>query len=408
MGHMMLKNFKGFGSLAIHAGHIQDPMYAHLTPLYASSTYVYDEAEQGMRRFSGKEPGYIYSRWGNPTMSEAERKIAAMETYRIEKDGQPLEAMAILHASGMAAISSLFMSTLKAGDKILTHYSLYSGTEQYMKQLLEPLGLTAVIVDLRDLELAEKMLKEDPEIRLVYLETPANPTLQCVDLLALSTLAKQYGKITACDNTFATPYLQQPFKYGVDFVIHSTTKFLNGHGTAIGGVLVGTDMEFMQTTATRAHRLLGGNSNAFDAFLLVNGMKTLEVRMQRHCENAMQVANYLDSHDAISKVNYNGLSSHPDYAVSAKQMSHPGAMMSFELKDGFDTGVRFMNRLQLCTRTVSLGTCDTLLSHPASMSHSSVPREQRLEYGITDGLIRLSVGMENIEDILEDFQQALP
>ena len=404
----MLKHFKGFGSLAIHAGHIQDPMYAHLTPLYASSTYVYDEAEQGMRRFSGKEPGYIYSRWGNPTMSEAERKIAAMETYRIEKDGQPLEAMAILHASGMAAISSLFMSTLKAGDKILTHYSLYSGTEQYMKQLLEPLGLSAVIVDLRDLELAEKMLQEDPQIRLVYLETPANPTLQCVDLQALSTLAKQYGKITACDNTFATPYLQQPFKYGIDFVIHSTTKFLNGHGTAIGGVLVGTDMEFMQTTATRAHRLLGGNSNAFDAFLLVNGMKTLEVRMQRHCENAMQVANYLDSHDAISKVNYNGLSSHPDYAVSAKQMSHPGAMMSFELKDGFDAGVRFMNRLQLCTRTVSLGTCDTLLSHPASMSHSSVPREQRLEYGITDGLIRLSVGMENIEDILEDFQQALP
>ncbi|MEO0000602.1 MAG: hypothetical protein RL766_648 [Bacteroidota bacterium] len=404
----MLKNFKGFGSLAIHAGHIQDPMYAHLTPLYASSTYVYDEAEQGMRRFSGQEPGYIYSRWGNPTMSEAERKIAAMETYRIEKDGQPLEAMAILHASGMAAISSLFMSTLKAGDKILTHYSLYSGTEQYMKQLLEPLGLTAVIVDLRDLELAEKMLKEDPRIRLVYLETPANPTLQCVDLQALSTLAKQYGKITACDNTFATPYLQQPFRYGIDFVIHSTTKFLNGHGTAIGGVLVGTDMEFMKTTATRAHRLLGGNSNAFDAFLLVNGMKTLEVRMQRHCENAMQVANYLDSHAAISKVNYNGLPSHPDFAVSAKQMSHPGAMMSFELKDGFDAGVRFMNRLQLCTRTVSLGTCDTLLSHPASMSHSSVPREQRIEYGISDGLIRLSVGMENIEDILEDFQQALP
>ena len=404
----MLKNFKGFGSLAIHAGHIQDPMYAHLTPLYASSTYVYDEAEQGMRRFSGQEPGYIYSRWGNPTMSEAERKIAAMETYRIEKDGQPLEAMAILHASGMAAISSLFMSTLKAGDKILTHYSLYSGTEQYMKQLLEPLGLTAVIVDLRDLELAEKVLKEDPGIRLVYLETPANPTLQCVDLQALSTLAKQYGKITACDNTFATPYLQQPFRYGIDFVIHSTTKFLNGHGTAIGGVLVGTDMEFMKTTATRAHRLLGGNSNAFDAFLLVNGMKTLEVRMQRHCENAMQVANYLDSHAAISKVNYNGLPSHPDFAVSAKQMSHPGAMMSFELKDGFDAGVRFMNRLQLCTRTVSLGTCDTLLSHPASMSHSSVPREQRIEYGISDGLIRLSVGMENIEDILEDFQQALP
>ncbi len=405
---MSSKTYKGFGSLAIHAGHVQDPMYAHLTPIYASSTYVYDEAEQGMRRFSGKEPGYIYSRWGNPTMSEAERKIAAMETYRIHRHGEPLEAMAILHASGMAAISSLFLSTLKAGDKILTHYSLYSGTEQYLRQILEPLGLQAVIADLRDLTLAEKMLKEDPSIKLVYLETPANPTLQCVDLEALSDLAKQYGKITACDNTFATPFLQQPFKFGIDFVIHSTTKFLNGHGTAIGGVLVGTDLEYMKTAATRVHRLLGGNSNAFDAFLLVNGMKTLEVRMLRHCENAMQVAQYLDRHPAVSRVNYNGLTSHPDYAVSKRQMNHPGAMMSFELKDGFDAGVRFMNKLQLCTRTVSLGTCDTLLSHPASMSHSSVPRENRLEYGITDGLIRMSVGMENIEDILEDFQQALP
>jgi methionine-gamma-lyase len=400
--------YKGFSSLAIHAGHIQDPMYAHLTPLYASSTYVYDEAEQGMRRFSGKEPGYIYSRWGNPTMSEAERKIAAMETYRLQKDGQPLEAMAILHASGMAAISSLFMSVLKAGDKILTHYSLYSGTEQYMKQLLEPLGLDSVIADLRDLSLAEKLLQEDPAIKLVYLETPANPTLQCVDLEALSLLAKKYGKVSACDNTFATPYLQQPFRFGIDFVVHSTTKFLNGHGTAIGGVLVGTDLEFMKSTATRAHRLLGGNSNAFDAFLLVNGMKTLEVRMQRHCENAMQMAIFLEGHPSVSRVNYNGLPSHPDFAVSARQMSHPGAMMSFELKDGFDAGVLFMNRLQLCTRTVSLGTCDTLLSHPASMSHSSVPRENRLEYGITDGLVRMSVGMENIEDILADFQQALP
>jgi methionine-gamma-lyase len=408
MGNMNNGVFKGFGSLAIHAGHIQDPMYAHLTPIYASSTYVYDEAEQGMRRFSGKEPGYIYSRWGNPTMSEAERKIAAMETYRIQQNGEPLEAMAILHASGMAAISSLFMSTLKAGDKILTHYSLYSGTEQYLKQILEPFGLQAVIGDLRDLTLAEKILKEDKNIKLVYLETPANPTLQCVDLEALSKLAKQYGKLTACDNTFATPFLQQPLKFGIDFVIHSTTKFLNGHGTAIGGVLVGTDLEFMKTAATKVHRLLGGNSNAFDAFLLVNGMKTLEVRMLRHCENAMQVARYLESHPAVSRVNYNGLDSHPDFEISNKQMNHPGAMMSFELKEGFDAGVGFMNKLQLCTRTVSLGTCDTLLSHPASMSHSSVPRENRLEYGISDGLIRMSVGMENIEDILEDLQQALP
>jgi len=404
---MSKKQFKGFSSLAVHGGHVKDPMYAHLTPIYASSTYVYDEAEQGMRRFSGKEEGYIYSRWGNPTMNEAELKIAAMETYGIEKDGKPLEAKAILHASGMAAISSLFIATLKRGDKVLTHFSLYSGTLDFLKSLLEPLEVEAIIVDLRDLALAEKCLKEDPAIKLIYLETPANPTLQCVDLEALAKLAKQYGKLTACDNTFATPYLQQPFKYGIDFVLHSTTKFLNGHGTAIGGVLVGTDLEFMKTRATKTHRLLGGNSNAFDAFLLINGMRTLEIRMQRHCDNSTAVADFLNNHPAIAKVNYNGLKDHPDYAVSQRQMKHAGAMMSFEVKGGFHAGVKFMNALQMCTRTVSLGTCDTLLSHPASMSHSSVPRENRLEYGITDGLIRLSVGIENIEDILEDFNQAL-
>jgi methionine-gamma-lyase len=340
-------------------------------------------------------------------MNEAEEKIAAMETFRLEKNGVQLQAKSLLHASGMAAISSLFIATLKKGDKILTHYSLYSGTQDLMKTLLDPLEVEAIIVDLRDLSLAEKYLKEDAKIKMIYLETPANPTLQCVDLAELAKLAKQYGKLTACDNTFATPYLQQPFKFGIDFIVHSTTKFLNGHGTAIGGVLLGTDIEFMKTKATKTHRLLGGNSNAFEAFLLINGMKTLEVRMQRHCENAMKVAEYLNAHPAIEKVNYNGLSSHPDYLVSKKQMTHPGAMMSVELKNGFDAGVMFMNKLQLCTRTVSLGTCDTLLSHPASMSHSSIPREQRLEYGITDGLIRLSVGMENIEDILEDFEQAL-
>lgn len=404
---MSKQQYKGFSSLAVHAGHVKDPMYAHLTPIYASSTYVYDEAEQGMRRFSGKEEGYIYSRWGNPTMNEAELKLAAMETYGIEKDGKPLEAKAILHASGMAAISSLFIATLKRGDKVLTHFSLYSGTQDFLKSLLEPLEVEAIIIDLRDLALAEKCLKEDPAIKLIYLETPANPTLQCVDLEALATLAKQYGKLTACDNTFATPYLQQPFKFGIDFIVHSTTKFLNGHGTAIGGVLVGTDLEFMKTRATKTHRLLGGNSNAFDAFLLINGMRTLEVRMQRHCDNATQVAQFLNAHAAIAKVNYNGLQDHPDFAVSQRQMKHAGAMMSFELSGGFDAGVKFMNALQMCTRTVSLGTCDTLLSHPASMSHSSVPRENRLEYGITDGLIRLSVGIENIEDILEDFEQAL-
>lgn len=400
--------FTGFSSLAIHGGHEQDPNYAHLTPIYASSTYVFDEAQQGMRRFSGEEPGYIYARWGNPNLTEAEEKIAAMETFGVQDEsGQPLKVKGILHASGMAAISTLFLSTLQKGDKVLSHFSLYGGTQEMLNKVLPPLGMESVIVDLRDLNKAEDALKLHPDIRMIYLETPANPTIQCVDIEELARLGKKYGKIIACDNTFATPYLQQPFRLGADFVVHSTTKFLNGHGTLIGGVLLGRDLDFMKTHATKIHRMLGGNSNGFDAFLLVNGMKTLEIRMERHCHNAMEVASYLETHPAVAQVNFNGLPSHPDYAVTLKQMKYPGAMLSFEMKGGLDAGVSVMNKLKMCTRTVSLGTCDTLLCHPASMTHYSVPREDRLKYGITDGLIRMSVGMENIQDILSDLTQAL-
>jgi len=398
----------GFSSLAIHAGHEQDPRYAHLTPIYASSTFVFDEAEQGMRRFSGQEKGYIYSRWGNPTFSEAEVKIAAMEAFGVtHADGTPLQLKAILHASGMAAISTLMLANLKQGDQVLSHFSLYGGTEDILQRLLPDLGVSAVIADLRDLGKAEDSLKKHPDIKMVYLETPANPTIQCVDIEALTALAKRYGKIVAVDNTFATPFLQQPFRFGVDYVVHSTTKFLNGHGTAIGGVLVGKDLAFMNGRLTKVHRMLGGNANPFDAFVLVNGMKTLELRMIRHCENAMKVATFLTNHKAVAQVNYNGLPDHPDHAVAKKQMRMPGAMLSFEHKDGLEGGIKFMNALQFCTRTVSLGTCDTLLCHPASMTHYSVPREDRLKYGISDGLIRMSVGMENVEDILLDLERSL-
>lgn len=404
---MEKKHYKGFTSHAIHSGHKQDPNYSHLTPLYASSTYVFDTAEQGMRRFSGKEDGYIYSRWGTPNTNEAEEKIASMETFNLEENGAPMKVKGILHASGMAAISSLLLSTLKTGNKVLSHYSLYGGTQEIMDKLLPELGIESVIVDLRDLNKAEDALKHDPAISMVYIETPANPTIQCVDIEEITKLAKKYNKIVACDNTFATPYLQQPFKYGVDYVVHSTTKFLNGHGTAIGGIFLGRDIEFMSTWGTKVHRLLGGNSNAFDAFLLTNGMKTLEVRMDRHCFNAMEVAKFLDGHDAVERVNYNGLPTHADYAIAQKQMKHPGAMMSIELKGGMKAGMNMMNKLQMCLRTVSLGTCDTLLSHPASMTHYGVAKEQREKYGITDGLIRMSIGMENLEDILADLDQAL-
>ena len=399
----MDKNFplKGFGSAAIHAGHEQDPRYAHLTPIYASSTYVYDTAEQGMKRFSGEEPGYIYSRWGNPTLTEAAEKIAALETF-----GLDVEVKGILHASGMAAISTLLFANLKAGDKVLSHFSLYGGSNELLYKVLPEFHVEPIIADLRNLEEVEGIIKSNPGIKLMYLETPANPTIQCVDIAELSRIAKRHNLIVACDNTFATPYLQQPFKYDVDFVVHSTTKFLNGHGTAIGGVLLGRDAAFMDTKATKVHRLLGGNSNGFDAFLLIQGIKTLEVRMDRHCSNAMEVAHFLEKHKAVARVNYSGLPSHPDHKVALKQMRHPGAMLSFELKGGLQAGIDFMNKLKMCIRTVSLGTVDTLLSHPASMTHYSVPKEQKEKYGITDGLIRMNVGIENLQDILADLEQA--
>ncbi len=396
------QTLSGWSSVAIHGGHTRDPNYAHQVPIYASSTYVYDTAEQGMRRFSGEEEGFIYSRWGNPTIFEAEQKIAALETF-----GLGIEVKGILHASGMAAISTLMLATLKPGDKIITHFSLYGGTDELVTKILPSFGITAIIADLRDLNKAGEILKSDKAIRMMYLETPANPTIQCVDLDELSRLAKQHGLIVACDNTFATPYLQQPFRYDVDFIVHSTTKFLNGHGTAIGGVLLGRDIELMKTKMTKVHRLLGGNSNPFDAFLLIQGIKTLEVRMERHCHNAMEVAGFLESHDAVAKVNYTGLASHPDHTTAMKQMRHPGAMLSFELKSGLPGGIEFMNKLKMCVRTVSLGTCDTLLSHPASMTHHSVPKEEKEKYGITDGLIRMHVGIENIQDIINDLEQAL-
>lgn len=401
--------FTGFSSVAIHGGHRDDPHYSHLTPIYASSTYVFDTAEQGMRRFSGEEEGYIYSRWGNPTITEAEERISALESFGIkDENGSPLNLKTILHSSGMAAISTLMIGTLKTGDKVLTHYSLYGGTQEITEKILPGLGIEAIIIDLRDLNKAEAAMKADPAIKMLYLETPANPTIQCVDIEQLTLLAKRNNIVVAVDNSFATPYLQQPFQYGVDYIVHSTTKFLNGHGTAIGGALVGKDMEHMSGHMTKVHRLLGGNSNPFDAFLLTQGMKTLEVRMDRHCRNAKQVAAFLEQHASVSKVNYLGLASHPDHATATKQMRHPGAMLSFEMKDGLDAAKQFIDKLRMCIRAVSLGTCDTLLSHPASMTHYGVPKEKREEYGITDGLIRMSVGIENVEDILADLEQSLP
>lgn len=401
------KKWKGFSSAAIHTGTNNDVNQSHLIPIYASSTYVFDSAEQGMKRFSGDESGYIYSRWGNPTMTAAEDTISALEAFEIEKNGEPLELKTLLHASGMAAIATLMMGNLKTGDKVLSHFSLYGGTQELMEKVLPPLGIQAVIADLRDPEKAVIALKANPEIKMLYLETPANPTIQCVDIEVLSKWGAENNLIVAVDNTFATPWLQRPFQYDVDFVVHSTTKFLNGHGSAIGGALVGKDIAKMNTSITKTHRLLGGNSNSFEAFLVSLGMKTLSIRMEKHCSNAVHVANYLNGHASVKKVNYLGLTDHPDHEVCKKQMKHPGAMLSFDLKGGLQAGVNFIDRLQMCVRAVSLGTCDTLLSHPASMTHYGVPEEKRLSYGITNGLIRMSVGIEDFDDILNDLERAL-
>jgi len=398
----------GISSVVLHTGKEHHADFAHNTPIYASSTFTFPSAEEGMERFAGTDKTRLYSRWGNPTFTVAEEIIAALESFGImHDDDSPLELKALLHASGQGALSTLFLSNLHAGDTILSHLSLYGGTQELMQKVLKEAGIQARLIDMRDLNLVRETILADNSIRLIHLETPANPTIRCVDIEAICSIAREKNIPVSVDNTFATPYLQQPFLHGADFVIHSTTKFLNGHGNAMGGVLLGKDLEFMRTRAWKWYALLGANSNPFDAFLLIQGLRTLELRMERHCHNAMEVAHFLEQHPNVAQVNYNGLPSHPDFAVSNKQMKHPGALLSFELKGGLDAGKQFINRLQLCTRAVSLGTPDTLLSHPASMSHFGIPAAERRSYGITDGLIRMSVGIENIQDILTDLNQAL-
>jgi len=395
-------------SATIHADHTPHAEHAHLIPVFATSTFTFDSAEQGMNRFTGKEEGFTYSRFGNPTTAAAAAIIASLEAYGLKDErGEDLKLQAILHASGQAAMVTMMMANLSAGDAVLSQFSLYGGTHEFLYDVLPKYGIQSLIADLTDLEEVETTIRNHPVLKLIHLESPANPTMRCIDIGAVTAIAKKYGILVTVDNTFATPYLQQPFKFGVDFVFHSTTKFLNGHGTAIGGVLVGRDIEFMNKSANRLHKLLGANASPFDAFLLSTGAKTLALRMEKHCSNAMAVAEFLSTHPAVSSVNYNGLVTHPDYHIMRRQMRHAGAVMSFELRNGLEAGKKFINQLSMCTRAVSLGTIDSLLSHPASMSHSGMSPADRIKSGVTDGLIRMSVGLEAAEDIQADLDQAL-
>ena len=405
---MKNKKFKGISTLTLHTAAKENNNSSHTTPIYATSTFTFDTAQEGMERFKGTDKTKLYTRWGNPTFAAAEQTLEALEAHGLTNEkGEPLQLKAFLHSSGQSAMSTLFLSNLSAGDTLISHFSLYGGTQELMQKLLTEAGIKTILIDVRDSALLKQTLEANKGVKLIHLETPANPTLQCVDIESICKIAHANGVKVSVDNTVATPYLQQPFALGADFVFHSATKFLNGHGSALNGVLLGKDLEFMNTKVWKWHVLLGGNSNAFDSYLLIQGMKTLEIRMERHCSNAAKVAQFLDKHAAIEKVNYTGLTNHPNHAIASKQMRQHAPLISFELKGGIEAGKKFLDALEVCTRAVSLGTVDTLVSHPASMTHFGIPREERIKYGISDGLIRMSVGIENYEDLEADLAQAL-
>lgn len=375
----------------------------HVLPIYATSSFDFEDINQGIEIFKNIERGHAYSRYANPTVDTVAAKIAALEAY-----GLDMEAWAVMTSSGMSAIATLLLGTLRSGDKVLSQGNLYGGTTELLKGIFSQFGIETVFADLRNLERVESALQDDKTIKMLYCETPANPTLACVDIAALSDLAHRHQALCAIDNTFATPVLQQPFALGVDYVIHSTTKYLNGHGNSIAGVVIGRDQETMRKGVWRAMKLVGTNCSPFEAWLTNNGLKTLSLRMERHCSNALKVAHFLEQHPAVERVNYPGLPSHPDHLLASSQMKGGyGGMLSFELRGGLDAGIACMNRIQFCSLAPTLGDVDTLILHPASSSHLAVPKEIRLQNGITDGLVRVSVGIENVTDIVADLEQAI-
>ncbi|MBE3579707.1 MAG: methionine gamma-lyase [Caldanaerobacter subterraneus] len=385
----------GFNTKAIHAGQKHDPVTgAHVTPIYQTSTFVFENVDQGARRFAGEEEGYIYTRLGNPTVTELEEKMAVLE------GGEA----ALATASGMAAISTVLFTLLKQGEHIVANDTLYGCTHSFLSHIVPKYGIEVTFTDLSDLSNLEKAIK--PNTKVVYVETPANPTLKLVDLKGTAEIAHRAGARVVVDNTFMTPYLQRPIEHGVDIVVHSATKYIGGHGDVIAGIIVGPK-DLITEMKMPYLKDIGGVISPFDAWLLLRGIKTLGLRMDRHCQNAQKVAEYLENHPMIEKVYYPGLPSHPQHELAKRQMDGFGGMISFELKGGIEAGKVLMNSVKLITLAVSLGCVDSLIQHPASMTHSPVPREERLKAGITDGLVRISVGIEDVEDIIADLDQAL-
>jgi len=386
----------GLGTTAIHAGTLKNLYGTLAMPIYQTSTFIFDSAEQGGRRFALEEAGYIYTRLGNPTTTVLENKIAALE------EGEA----AVATSSGMGAISSTLWTVLKAGDHVVTDKTLYGCTFALMCHGLTRFGIEVTFVDTSNLDEVKNAMKENT--RVVYLETPANPNLKIVDLEALSKLAHTNpNTLVIVDNTFATPYMQKPLKLGADIVVHSVTKYINGHGDVIAGLVITNKELADQIRFVGLKDMTGAVLGPQDAYYIIRGMKTFEIRMERHCKNAKKVVEFLNKHPKIERVYYPGLETHPGHEIAKKQMKDFGAMISFELKGGFEAGKTLLNNLKLCSLAVSLGDTETLIQHPASMTHSPYTKEEREAAGITDGLVRLSVGLENVEDIIEDLKQGL-
>ena len=386
----------GLGTTAIHAGTLKNLYGTLAMPIYQTSTFIFDSAEQGGRRFALEEAGYIYTRLGNPTTTVLEDKIAALE------EGEA----AVATSSGMGAISSTLWTVLKAGDHVVTDKTLYGCTFALMCHGLTKFGIEVTFVDTSNLDEVKNAMKENT--RVVYLETPANPNLKIVDLEALSKLAHTNpNTLVIVDNTFATPYMQKPLKLGADIVVHSVTKYINGHGDVIAGLVITNKELADQIRFVGLKDMTGAVLGPQDAYYIIRGMKTFEIRMERHCKNAKKVIEFLNKHPKIERVYYPGLETHPGHEIAKKQMKDFGAMISFELKGGFEAGKTLLNNLKLCSLAVSLGDTETLIQHPASMTHSPYTKEEREAAGITDGLVRLSVGLENVEDIIADLEQGL-
>ncbi len=385
-----------FETKAIHGGYEKNKYGALATPIYQTSTFIFDSAAQGGRRFALEEEGYIYSRLGNPTNTQVEQKVALLE------EGEDC----VSAASGMGAITSAIWPFISCGDHLVAAKTLYGCTFAYLEHAVTRMGVDVEFVDITNVDNIVNAVKENTKI--VYLETPANPNMDICDieLAAKRVHEKNKDTLVIVDNTYCTPYIQKPLTLGADIVVHSATKYLNGHGDVIAGFAVGRKELMDQVRLVGIKDCTGAVLAPFNAYLILRGMKTLQIRMDKHCSNAQKVAEFLEGHPKVKEVKYPGLKSFKYYDIAKKQMALPGAMIAFEIEGGKEAGEKLMDSVKLCTLAVSLGDAETLIQHPASMTHSPYTPEERAAAGISEGLIRLSVGLENAEDIIEDLKQA--